>query len=837
MKRRDFLLAPAAALAQAPERQQPLAEPHFPSRLHLFVWRNWELANLDRMAALLKTGEGNVRELGESMGLPLKRTLTADQLRRVYVTVIRQNWHVLSRSQLIELLGWTEERFTFTLKEDDFLDVKMGKPGKPVLPELFWEEPTQEQRERAREIKRTVWRYFGTSLSEHGEDLFDFVKVLSAPLSTPAVPAGWKIEAPDPALRAAAARAIARFGRTAPRSLVLANVEDEALTSESFRVRAAPAEIRIEAGTKEGLHEALRQLADIAAETGALPAEGELAKRCVWDPRYLYSYFALYGDPLIEPDLDPFPDSYLESLGRVGINGVWLQGVLNTLAPSEHFPEFGKGWETRLANLNKLVARAGALGMKVYLYVNEPRSMPAAFFEKRPGMRGASFEQVSSMCTSAPEVRDWLKQSLAHLFRHVPDLGGIFTISMSENHTNCFSHGGAWRKALPNAGDCPRCNKRGAVEALSELYQTFRDGVRESSANARVVFWDWGWTDDMSAMIIPKLPKDASYMSINEWSQPVRRGGIRTVVGEYSISVPGPGPRAARNWKIALDSGVSAFAKLQLNNTWEISAVPYIPVPHLVLENLENLRAAKVTGIQASWTCGGYASPNLEAAKAMFFEPTPPLHEILVSLARRRFGAKSAEWAVEAWRRFSEAFREFPYGVAIYIVPVQHGPANLLRWMPTKLAPGMILFPHDNWKAWAGMYPPEVAQEQFAKMSAMWKSGLEAMQEAFWLSSPESRANARFDLDVALTCYHHFQSVAHQFEFYRLRESKEKNAARMRQLAEAEIDLAVKQYHVARRNSVIGYEATNHYYYTPLDMVEKVVNCRWMIDREMTATP
>ena len=26
------------------------------------------------------------------------------------------------------------------------------------------------------------------------------------------------------------------------------------------------------------------------------------------DPRYLYSYFALYGDPLLEPEIDPFPD-------------------------------------------------------------------------------------------------------------------------------------------------------------------------------------------------------------------------------------------------------------------------------------------------------------------------------------------------------------------------------------------------------------------------------------------------------------------------------------------------------------------------------------------------
>ena len=50
----------------------------------------------------------------------------------------------------------------------------------------------------------------------------------------------------------------------------------------------------------------------------------------------------------MEADIDPFPDGFLEKLARVGVNGVWLQAVLRTLAPSKIFPEFGEGWETRL---------------------------------------------------------------------------------------------------------------------------------------------------------------------------------------------------------------------------------------------------------------------------------------------------------------------------------------------------------------------------------------------------------------------------------------------------------------------------------------------------------
>ena len=33
-------------------------------------------------------------------------------------------------------------------------------------------------------------------------------------------------------------------------------------------------------------------------------------------------------------------------------------------------------------------------------------------------------------------------------------------------------------------------------------------------------------------------------MSVSEWDKPIERGGIKTKVGEYSISAVGPGPRA-----------------------------------------------------------------------------------------------------------------------------------------------------------------------------------------------------------------------------------------------------------------------------------------------------
>ena len=49
------------------------------------------------------------------------------------------------------------------------------------------------------------------------------------------------------------------------------------------------------------------------------------------------------------------------------------------------FPEFGADHERRLANLRILVERARKYGIGVYLYINEPRAMPASFFANRRG--------------------------------------------------------------------------------------------------------------------------------------------------------------------------------------------------------------------------------------------------------------------------------------------------------------------------------------------------------------------------------------------------------------------------------------------------------------------
>jgi hypothetical protein len=845
LNRREFLSLSAASLSQPPPAPSPIPEPHFPNRICQFVWRNWELANIDRMAEVVAARPRQLLRLGAAMGLPPKPQLTADQLRRIYVTVIRQNWHLLPLEQLTALLGWSPERLAFTLKEDDFLDHKLGP--KPACPPLRYTPPTAPEKKAMRHLRELVHRHFGQALFHQGEPPFAFVHQLSSqhypalrsPQATPQpgeidLSHGWRLlPSTNPRLQRAGERFARYLSETFAARLDGARPILLALTPaiQGSRVTVSDDQLLIEATSIAELIEALYHLQDrLEQREGPFLAKGSTHRQTVWSPRYLYSYFALYGDPLIEPEADPFPNGYLEKLARAGINGVWLQAVLNTLAPSAAFPEFGAGSQKRLAALRRLVERAAEYGVKVYLYLNEPRAMPPAFFEKYPHLRGSRFQDVYAMCTSVPVVRQWIRDSLAHVFHHVPDLGGVFTISMSENHTNCFSHGGAWRVEPPSAGDCPRCSKRTSWDTLAELFLAIDDGIRASSKTAEIIHYDWGWPDQLTPRLIEKLPPGTRIVSISEWSVPVQRGGVNTTVGEYSISVVGPGPRALRTWNLARQAGLTSLAKVQLNNTWEISAVPYIPVPHLIAAHCANLRQAGISGLMAAWTCGGYPSPNLDVAKAFYFDPPPNPQSAIASVARQRFGAAAAQLVIQAWERFSQAFREFPYGVAIYILPLQHGPANLLRHQPTGHKPGMILFPHDALRDWCGRYPPEVVQSQLQKLASQWQAGLPLLEQAVTLTSPARRRHAQMELAMALTCYHHFQSVAHQVEFYRLREAGFPDKQRLRELVSAEISLARQQFALARQWSVIAYEASNHYYYRPLDLVEKVLNCQNLLE-------
>ena len=157
------------------------------------------------------------------------------------------------------------------------------------------------------------------------------------------------------------------------------------------------------------------------------------------------------------------------------------------------------------------------------------------------------------------------------------------------------------------------------------------------------------------------LPAGVEFMSVSEWSIPIERGGVKTTVGEYSISVIGPGERAKHRWELARNKGLATIAKIQAGNTWELSAVPYIPAVANVAQHAANVRDAGVTGLMLGWTLGGYPSPNLEVVAELGRKTDQPGHptvdEAMMTVARRWYGPQLAPAVVQAWGRFSTSLQ------------------------------------------------------------------------------------------------------------------------------------------------------------------------------------
>ena len=769
---------PLAAQAILPKGSAPppIVAQYFPDRVHAFVWRNWNLVEPAKMAKLLDTSEQNVVLIAASMGLPDAMPVPPEVKTRGYITILRRNWHLLPYSQLLELVEMTPEQLAFCLREDDFLFHKLGAL-KPQCEPLRYTTPDETAQRRAAEIKQIVQKDLGENLLRPGEPRFQFLQ---------------------------------RFNQG----------DSGAIAS---KVQENP--------TNPSPH---------ATFDGDTPV------------RFIYSYFALYGDSLSNPELDPYPDGLLQQLSALGVNGVWLHVVLRDLAPGgKHFPEFGVGCEKRLANLRTLVQRAKQHGIGVYLYMNEPRAMPLAFFEKRSAMTSQREGDFKNLCTSNPTVRQWMSDALAHVFHEVPDLAGVFTITASENLTNCASHY-SWHV-------CPRCKDRSEAEILAEVNATIEEGVHRGNPKAKVIAWDWGWrTNELTNDIVARLPKSVQLMSVSEWSLPLNRGGVKTAVGEYSLSAVGPGPRALHNWKAAQAAGLRTVAKVQMNNSWELSTIPYLPVMNLVAEHSHKLASSGVEGLMLSWTLGGYPSPNLEIALRFFDsspsnpldkEPSvkavPSVEEILEAVAIKRYGVEGAPWARKAWTAFSKAFQEYPYdgGGVLYNSPVQVGPANPLYLKPTGYSATMVGIPYDDLTKWRGPYPAEVFATQFEKVADGWRSGIPDLKVAVEKAPADGRNAVQAELRFAQAAANHFQSVANQTRFILARdqlsdtshtlstEKKQQLLVEVRNILQSEIDLARQEFLLTREDSRIGFEASNQYVYVPLDLAEKIINCRWLLEQ------
>jgi hypothetical protein len=511
---------------------------------------------------------------------------------------------------------------------------------------------------------------------------------------------------------------------------------------------------------------------------------------------------------------------------------VWIQGVLSRLAPYPFNETLCQGWETRLDNLRKLADRAARFGIKVYLYINEPRPLPTSFFDDKPSLKGASInEGMTCLCTSNEITHKYLKEAIQTVCKKVPNLGGFLNITQTENRVLCWSNG----YHVTKDQECPVCSKKAPSDVISSAIATMANAVSEVSNSIKYIYYAWSLEHTIgkeeSEKLIASLPKNVIVLQVSETQIPTNIGGCKDEVLDYSLAIVGPGECAKSIWNNAKNAGLETAAKVQIHNSWECSTAPYLPVYDNVIAHMKNLIDEGVEHIMLSWTLGGYMSDNIKIASSYFFEDVNSSENAYDTILAQTYG-KHKDIVKEAAFYFTKGFKEYPFNWAhVYYGPSNSGVANPLFETPSNMKASMTCYPYDDLRGWGGIsainpfdsehpvYPPEVLEKQYALICESWEKGLEIIKD---LPLCEFK-------DMAYYGYTLFKGSLNQIRFYIERDGRH-NKEVMRGIVENEKELAKTVYEIMLRNSAVGYEAANHYYITTSSIAEKIIQCDYLLN-------
>ena len=681
----------------------------FPTRWQAVIFRNYGLVSTENIARAIGTDRETVEQEALRLGLD-GIDYDPNWFSRGYASIVRANWHLLEYSDLQTLLGVSEEELAFSLKEDDFLDVKLGcfKP----------------------DVKTP--RY--------------------APLTG----------------------------------------EEEAITEEIgkwVKANRLPRETRYFDFYEKG----------VSPKQSVSQCGGE---------RIVYSYAAPYGDIFLNGDFSGYSDELLAKLQKAGVNGVWTQGLLSQLSPYPFSPKLSAGYEIRRNNLKKLIERLNKFGIKLYLYFNEPRCL--SIDDIPQGLKGSSDGKYGALCSSKQETWDYLYDATFDLMKEIPDLGGIMTITMSENLTHCKS------KYVCN---CENCKNVGAEMFASKVNNVILKATREAGSQAEIIanLWGWDhflkWTPQQVVRGIELLDKDVSVLCVSETEMKLCRGGVDVTVGDYTLAGR-ESERTKTCFETAKKTGHRILAKIQVNSSWECSAVPYIPVFDLFVRHIKELQADGVSGYMLSWTVGGYPSLGLSLASELIKNPSLDITQWY----EKTFGTQSDE-VQQSVKFFCEAFEELPFHVmSIYQGNFQMGAGNFWYKDETGLEATMVGYPYDDIQRWKGAYPLETFISQLQKLSDGFERGVKILEKL--QQTPEVKEI----LTMAKVCQIHFRSTLLQTWFTIKRKDEKANKAEILALIEEETRLVKELYAITQADARIGFEASNHYYYYENSLLEKLLN-------------
>lgn len=685
---------------------------NFPTEWQAVIFRNYGFVDVRRIASVLQTTVQTVELEAEKLGLKgIKYNPKWE--KSGYITIIRNNWYLLEVGQLCTLLGWDRARLEYTLKEEDFLYVKLSH-FKPQCKKIIYTPLTSLEEKETKEIRSLI-----EPLGIDEGKPFDF------------------------------------FSGNA-----LSDVEYKKVSGN----------------------------------------------------RIIHGYLSPCGDVFTVDSKEYLSDELLSQYQMVGINGLWLHAILSSLSPYPFNDKLCVGYENRRKEINNLIERCARFNIKVYLYFNEPRGiMPNNLTDLSLKGHTAPSGEVA-LCLSDDKVKEYLYNAFKDLLENVKGLGGIITITMSENLTHCLSRGKT---------NCEKCKDVLSYEYPVFINNTILKAIKDSKNGCELIANLWGWTDfwgftpEMRLDALKQLDKDISVMCVSELDLEIEKQGVKSTVAEYSISNVGPSKATVEILNLAKKTNHKIYAKIQVNNSWEMSATPNIPVYDLVYEHLSNLDKLGVKNFMLSWTLGGYPSLSLNLVNAFTSGVS------LEKWYKDNF-KDNADAVHSAVKKLCDAFKEFPYCVSsLYYAPKNVGYGNMWSIENDGRGGAMVGLTFDRYESWIYPYTIDQYLNAYTALISGWKDGLDDLKNI---------PNGNLIIDkiklYATVAFLHFKADYHQtiYSFYKRNKTNYYNELRF--LFSESLKEVYELIDLCKSDATIGYEASNHYFYTIRQLKEKIINLK-----------
>ncbi|MBQ3234528.1 MAG: hypothetical protein IJA97_00030 [Clostridia bacterium] len=589
---------------------------------------------------------------------------------------------------------------------------------------------------------------------------------------------------------------------------------------KAYTISVLDDEIKIVAESDRSVAQAIYYLEFLLFEKKApILKKGDIKVTLPYSPRMVHSGYGY----------DDFPDEYLQNIVHYGYDAILLFTKGVNLSPAGEL------------NFKDVVKRASQYGLDVYVY--------AAF---------GNFIDIY-----ADNAEEEFDKTYGAVFKECPELKGITLVGESvefkSNDERVAKHS-IRQKPADNLGDGIPTPGWFPCNDYPKWIEMIKKSIYKYNPNADIVFWsyNWGWAPEKDRVaLINKLPKDISLNVTFEMFEHYDMMGSDQMVTDYSIVRAEPGKYFLSEAKAAKENGIKLYAMSNTaGRTWDFGTIPYMPFPMQWLKRFNEVNNAKnkygLCGLMEGHHYGAYPSFISRLAQLCFmFEDKP---EENLKRVYNAYFENSSDELYDAFNDISESIKYLPPSVEEQYGPCRNGTAYPLCLATSKKPPRLenVVSGDAFWPGFYGQFEENLGvfdlgipyglrykqeQKMVKEMSRLLKQGIKKLK-AIPNKNKEllSVLNMCEYISCCVTTVINVKTFYEQRVALKLCDSPKKMleiCAKIRKIAENEIANAEKSIKYVKRDSTLGFEASQGYVGGEERILWKIKQVKYMLKREL----